>query len=124
MSRLSELGKFKPAAERSDLFDGRKLRQDKLMRGGLGQVTAGCAMVGIIVIGQRMFMLIGISTLILLVASAFAMMRGMLPGLMTSMVLRPVRVSPRRKQTIGQVQQDCTEGDEFEVLAEHRGYQC
>ena len=52
-------------------------------------------------------------------------MSGMLRGLMTSMVLRgTMRMSPRRKQTVGQMQQDCTEGDEFEVLAEHRGYQC
>ena len=67
-----------------------------------------------------MFMLVWISTLIVVVARALAMMvmPGMLRGLMTSMVLRrSMRMSPRRKQTVRQVQQDCTEGDELEVLA-------
>ena len=67
-------------------------------------------------------MLIGISTLILVVARTLAMvvMSGMLRGLMASMVLRrAVRMSPGGKQTVGQMQQDCTEGDEFEVLARH-----
>jgi hypothetical protein len=47
-----------------------------------------------------------VSTLIVTVVSAFDMM-----------LRRPMRMSPGRKQTVGQVQQDCTEGDEFEVLA-------
>ena len=51
MSRPAELRNFEPTAERSDLFYGRQLGHYKLMRGGLGQVTAGCAMVGIIVVG-------------------------------------------------------------------------
>jgi hypothetical protein len=82
--------------------------------------------VRIIVARERMFMLVRLGTLILVVARTLAMMvmPSMLRGLMTSMVLRPMRMSPRCKQTVGQVQQDCTEGDEFEVLAEHRGYQC
>lgn len=66
-----------------------------------------------------MFMLFRFSTLIVVVARALAMMvmPGMLRGLMTSMVLRPMRMSPRRKQTVPQVQQDCTKSDELEVLA-------
>ena len=61
-----------------------------------------------------------LSTLIVVVVRALAMMAmpGMLRGLLTGMVLgRPMRMSPRRKQTVRQVQQDCTEGDELEVLA-------
>lgn len=66
-----------------------------------------------------MFMLIRVSTLLVVVARGLAMMvmRGMFRRLMTSMVLRSMRMSPRRKQTVRQVQQNCTEGDELEVLA-------
>ena len=69
-----------------------------------------------------MFMLVRLGTLRVVVARALAMMAmpGMLRGLMTSMLLRrTMRMSPRRKQTVRQMQQNCTEGDEFEVLARH-----
>lgn len=125
MSRRTELGEFERAAEWSDLFDGREFRQDKMMRRGLGKVAASGTMVGIVMPRQGMFMLFRLSTLIVVVARALGMMvmAGMLRGMMISMVFRPMRVSPGRKQAISQMQQDCTEGDEFEVLAEHRGYQ-
>ena len=66
-------------------------------------MTAGCAVVCIIVARERMFMLFWLGTLILVVARALAMMvmPSMLRGLMTSMVLRPMRMSPRCKQTVG-----------------------
>ena len=67
-----------------------------------------------------MLMRIGISTLIVVVARTLAMVvkPSILCRLMASMVLlRAVRMSPGGKQTVGQVQQDCTESDEFEVLA-------
>ena len=51
MCRPAELRKFKPAAERSDLFDGRQFGQDKVMRGSLRQVAASGAVFGIIVAG-------------------------------------------------------------------------
>lgn len=70
-----------------------------------------------------MFMLDRLSALMAM-AGALTMMVVM-PGMfrrgLTGMMLmpRPVRMAPRREQTVGQVQQDCTQGDEFEVLAHH-----
>lgn len=107
MSRPAEVRKFNLAAERSDLFDGRQFGQDKVMRGSLRQVAASGAVIGIIVARQRVFMLIRIGTLVVIVARALAMMvmPGMIRELMTSMVVgRPMRVSPRCKQTVRQMQ--------------------
>ena len=119
MSRSAEVGELKSAAERRDPFDGRQLEQDKLMNRGLSYVTAGGAMV-VVMTWQRMFMLRGVGALSVLVASALAklVMGGMLRDVM------PMRMGPRCQQTVRQVQQNCTEGDEFEVLAEHGGHQC
>ena len=81
-------------------------------------------MVGIIMTGQRMFMLGWFIALVVAMAGTSAMMvvmPGMFRRLMASRVLMPrtMRMPPRRKQTVGQVQQDRTQGDEFEVLAQH-----
>ena len=71
-----------------------------------------------------MFMLGRLIALIMAMAGTFAMMMvmpGVFRGGLTSRVLMPrtMRMPPRRKQTVGQVQQDRTQGDEFEVLAQH-----
>lgn len=81
-------------------------------------------MVGVIVDRKRMFILGRLIALIMAMAGTSAMMvvmPGMFRRLMASRVHMPrtMRMPPRRKQTVGQVQQDRTQGDEFEVLAQH-----
>ena len=81
-------------------------------------------MVGVIVDRKRMFMLDRLIALIMAMAGTSAMMMvmpGVFRGGLASRVLMPrtMRMPPRRKQTVGQVQQDRTQGDEFEVLAQH-----
>ena len=81
-------------------------------------------MVGVIVVWRRMLMLGRLIALVVAMAGTSAMMvvmPGMFRRLMASRVLMPrsMRMPPRRKQTVGQVQQDRTQGDEFEVLAQH-----
>ena len=81
-------------------------------------------MVGVIVDRKRMFILGRLIALIMAMAGTSAMMvvmLGVFRGGLTSWVLMPrlMRMPPRRKQTVGQVQQDRTQGDEFEVLAQH-----
>ena len=71
-----------------------------------------------------MFILGRLIALVVAMAGTSAMMvviPGMFRRLMASRVLMPrsMRMPPRRKQTVGQVQQDRTQGDEFEVLAQH-----
>lgn len=81
-------------------------------------------MVGIVVTGQSGFMIGRLIALVVTMAGALAMMvvmPGMFRGLMASMMRMPrlMRMPPRCKQTVRQVQKDCTQGDEFEVLAQH-----
>ena len=80
-------------------------------------------MVGIVVTGESGFMIGRLIALVVTMAGALAMMvmAGMFRGLIASMMhmCRPMRMPPRCKQTVRQVQHDCTKGDEFEVLAQH-----
>jgi len=54
-------------------------------------------------------------------AMMMMLMAMMLGNLVTGMIPMhaSVRMAPGCQQTVSQVQQNCTEGDEFEVLAEH-----
>ena len=81
-------------------------------------------MVGVIVDRKRMFIVGRRIAFIVTMTGALTMMvvmPGMFRRLMASRVHMPrtMRMPPRRKQTVGQVQQDRTQGDEFEVLAQH-----
>lgn len=94
------------------------------MGGCLGQVAAGGAVVGIVVSRERVFALCG-SGSVMVVIGTFAMMMVvmalMLGNLLANLAIMhaPVRMAPSCQQTVSQVQQDCTKGDDFEGLAEH-----
>ncbi len=71
---------------------------------------------------EGMSVLGGIGSVMVVIGTlAVMMMAKMLGNLMAIMAIMhaPVRMAPGSEQTVSQVQQDCTEGDEFEVLAEH-----
>ena len=93
------------------------------MIGGLGQMAASSAVVGIVVTwkGRLVRCRLGGFVMSMVGAVAVMMMLGGLHSLMASMVLiaRPVRMASRSKQTVGQVQEHRAEGDDFETLAQH-----
>jgi hypothetical protein len=92
------------------------------MVGGLGQMATGGAVVGFVVTGEERPVLLRLGPFVMSMVGAVAVM--MLSGfrsLMARMMLiaRPVGMASRSKQTVGEVQEHGTEGDDSEVLAEH-----
>jgi hypothetical protein len=93
------------------------------MRNGLGYMAAGSAVVRVVVIGRGRLVLLGLRGMAMRMVGAVGvmMMTGSFYGVMGNMVLiaRPVGMAPRSKQTVGQMQKDCNDGDDFEGLAQH-----
>lgn len=91
------------------------------MNDGLSQMAAGGAVVGIVVTGEGRGGLFRLGLFLMNMVGAVAVMPIGLHTLMASLVLisRPVRVASRGKQTVRQMQEHCTEGDDFEMLAQH-----
>jgi hypothetical protein len=74
----------------------------------------------VVVAGERMLVLFWFSTFTMMVtARAVMVMAGMFRDLMAGLaaIRGSMRVAPRRQQTVGQMEQNCTEGDKFEPWA-------
>lgn len=93
------------------------------MSDGLGQMAAGGAVMRFVVTGNGRLVLFRLGRLLMSMVSAVAviMMPSGLHRLMGNLVHIPrsVGMTPRSKQTVGQMQEDCNDGDDFEMLAEH-----
>lgn len=126
MSGVASLHFFQMESEKRDRFYGRLDDEGELMCGSLSQMAASGAVVGVLMIWLRMFafrrsgILFVVSTVVMMMVVA-----SMLSDLMAIMVAtrQIVRMTSRCKQTVSQMQQNCTEGDDFEVLAKHEMYQ-
>lgn len=92
------------------------------MRNGLGQMAAGGTTMRVVVTWEGRPVLLWLGGFIMsMVAAVAVMMSSNLHSLVGTLVhiARSVGMAPRSKQTVGQMQEDCNNGDDFEGPARH-----